>query len=222
MTGFQTRNTNGAVVLDSDDIPISVTASGLVNIPSQWQENPPDYNTPMGNISAMRSNNSGNNDPLLQNDPNRLLWVKMAEGKRIWMPTGFIDLGGVWYAHTTRMTPPTAESGFLDVFDGAGKRVWSAIQAAKVPRITGFLTIPPNYDLKNNIYQQAVPYSPYLLASIIPGAYSISEGVGGMEGLLFRYQNGYLQCCYAGSGNWVGARRANGIKIPYAIISVAP
>jgi hypothetical protein len=44
------------------------------------------------------------------------------------------------------------ESGYLDVFNGAGELIWSAVSASKMPRIMGFFDVPPGYDLQNNTF----------------------------------------------------------------------
>lgn len=118
----------------------------------------------------------------------------------------------------THFNLPVAK-GYINIWNAKGELIWSDAQAAKIPRIVGFFTIPPNFDLDNNVYQQNIGLDKFILASMCPGEISDDGTVAGWSGLFFRMVNGTLQVQWLNKyqKTWAQTFKATGMKIPYAI-----
>lgn len=113
------------------------------------------------------------------------------------------------------------ESGYKDVFNANGELVWSAVMAAKIPRIIGFFDIPANFDLDNAVYSQTIGTNVWLLVSSCPGG-NISDdgGITGFSGLFFKFSSGTLQCQWVNKNQqtWANTLKPYGLRIPYGIL----
>ena len=84
-------------------------------------------------------------------------------------------------------------SGVLDVFDGSGQLIWSAVGAASMPRVTGFLEVAGNWPLEGNIASVAPGYNPFFLWESCLGEVSDDGVVNGYSGNLMRWTGSELQ-----------------------------
>jgi hypothetical protein len=211
MSGFQTYNTNGALVVSSDHTGTyyrdskayaAITDAGYFNI-----------NTALGNGTDM----GYVSNPYVA-DAN-LLWFKFNNNAKM------IFNGGSPYATANAGTMArtasniAVTSGYLDVFDSTGKLVWSAVTASKIPRIQGFFDIPANYDLDNTAYSQAIGTNSWLLSSNAPSNMGGDGGTSGYSGIMFKYASGTLQAIWARQNQytWAQMMKPYGLRIPYAI-----
>lgn len=214
MSGFQVFNAAGAVTIDSDYFGTyyrdskqysTVTDAGIYNI-----------TTPLGNTTDM-----GYVSNPFAIDSN-LQWFRFNEGAKTIFCNGSYPLATANSGIMARTgSDVTIVSGYRDVYNAAGKLVWSAVSAATIPRIIGFFDIPVGYDLDNNIYSQAVGSGMWLLASNCPGNLSYGEdSVSGYSGLFFRFSGGVLQVCWINKHqrSWAQTIKPYGLRIPYAIL----
>jgi len=210
MSGFQSFNTAGAKVVDSDFLGTyyrdskaygSITDAGYFSI-----------NTPIGNATDM-----GFAVGPYPNDTN-LQWFKFNNNGKVIFGYPYMTTNAGTMARTGYDV--ATSSGYLDVFNAAGKLVWSAVTAAKVPRVTGFFEIPANYDLDNVAYSQNIGTNTWLLASNCPGNLSADEMGSGYSGLFFRFSGGTLQAVWINQNqaSWAGTLKPYGLKIPFAVI----
>jgi hypothetical protein len=212
MSGFQTYNTAGALVVSSEHTGTyfrdfrdygGVTDAGYFNI-----NNALGNGTDMGYVASP-----------FEQDQN-LLWFKFNNSAKM------LFNGGTPYgtANSGRMVRTGLDvgisSGYLDVFDASGKLVWSAASAAKIPRIIGFYDIPAGYNLDSNVYTQNIG-SNYLLASAACSNVGGDGGTSGYSGLMFRYSGGNLSCIWASQNQrtWSQTMINYGLRIPIAAIS---
>lgn len=217
MSGFQVFNAAGAVVIDSDYFGTyfrdskaygAVTDKGIYNI-----------STPIGS-----SNDMGYVSGVYPVDAN-LQWFKFNNGAKVVFCNGNSPLATENAGSMARTgSDVPIVSGYRDVYNAAGKLVWSAVSAAKIPRVTGFFDIPAGFDLDSNVYTQNIGTNTWLLASNCPAnlSYGDSEGsLTGYSGLFFRFDSGNLQACWVGQSqrSWSQTFRPYGLRIPYAILS---
>lgn len=210
MSGYQTFNSAGAKVVDSDFFGTyyrdskaysSVTDKGYFSI-----------STPIGNATDM-----GFAVGPYPKDAN-LQWFKFNNNAKVIFGYPYMTASAGRMARTGYDVATT--SGYLDVFNASGKLVWSAVTAAKVPRITGFFEIPVNYDLDNSPYSQSIGTNTWLLASNCPGNLSTDGVTSGYSGLFFRFSGGVLQVVWINKNqvSWANTLKPYGLKIPYAIL----
>jgi len=212
MSGFETYNTAGALVVSSDYTGTylrdnkaysAITDTGYYNI-----------NTPIGNGTDM-----GYVSNPYPADGN-LLWFKFNNGAKMMFnggqPYGTANAGTM--ARTGVDVPTT--SGYLDVFNAAGALVWSAVTAAKIPRILGFFDIPAGYDLDNSAYSQNIGSGTFILASATPSNLGGDGGDSGYSGLMFYFSGGVLNAYWPlkNQSTWAGTMKNYGLRIPYATI----
>lgn len=212
MSGFQTYNTAGALIVSSDFTGTylrdskaygAITDAGYYSI-----------STPIGN-----GNDMGYINNPYPADTN-LLWFKFNSGAKIMFnsgqPYGTVNAGTM--ARTGIDVATT--SGYLDVFNASGALVWSAVTAAKIPRVQGFFDIPAGYDLDNSPYSQNIGVGTYLLSSAAPSNLGGDGGTSGYSGLMFAFSGGVLSAFWPrrNQNTWAGTMKAYGLRIPYAII----
>lgn len=212
MSGFQVFNSAGALVIDSNYKGTyyrdtrnytTITDPGYYNISCQ-----------LGNSADMGfvANAFPYDDNLRWFKPNNN--AKMFATGPDWMTA---NAGSVARTHSGL----PVESGYRDVFNAVGELVWSAVMAAKIPRIIGFFDIPANYDLDNTVYSQNIGNNTWILMSACPGGNISDDGaVTGYSGLFFRFQNGTLQCQWVNQNqqSWASTLKPYGLRIPYGII----
>ncbi|MGV8924999.1 MAG: hypothetical protein ACOH2G_04880 [Ewingella sp.] len=212
MSGFETYNTAGALVVSSDFTGTylrdskaygSVTDAGYYSI-----------NTPIGNGTDM-----GYISNPYPADAN-LLWFKFNDGTKIMFNGG--DSYGTANSGTMARTGVDVgtTSGYLDVFNAAGALVWSAVTAAKIPRVLGFFDIPSGFDLDNSPYSQNIGTGTYLLASAAPANLGGDGGTSGYSGLMFSFSGGVLSAFWPRQNQqtWAATMKNYGLRIPYAVI----
>ena len=123
------------------------------------------------------------------------------------LPTGTMSLfnpvdggefcGKYWYApnagtiyHLGQEYPK--QSGYLDVFDGSGNLIWSALSAKNVPRITGIFQVTAQQLLDG--ISLNVGSNPYILMNTLPSLFAPGpQGTGVRGGVFGRYSNNTLQ-----------------------------
>ncbi len=217
MSGFQVFNSSGAVTIDSNYFGTyyrdsrsytSITDRGAYNI-----------TTPIGNTNDMGYvSNSFRPDKNLQ-------WFKFNQGAKAIFCNGDYPLATAnsgMMARTGYDVP--IESGYKDVFNADGKLVWSAVSAAKIPRVIGFFDIPAGYNLDSTVYSQNIGTNTFLLSGLCPGNLSYGEGAEGSNtgysGLFFRFNGGVLSTIWISQyqSTWAGTMRQYGLRIPYAIL----
>jgi hypothetical protein len=213
MSGYQIFNSSGALVIDSDFkgtyfrdsvAYTAITDVGYYNISCQLGNS-----TDMGFVS----NSVAQDDNVRWFKPNNN--AKMFFNGPDWMTANSGSMA------RTRSDMPV-ESGYRDVFNSAGELVWSAVMAAKIPRILGFFDIPANFDLDNTVYSQYIGTNVWILASAIPGGNISDDGtVTGFSGPFFKFTNGTLQCQWVNQlqQTWANTLKPYGLRIPYGILS---
>lgn len=212
MSGFQTFNASGALVIDSnykgtyfrDSVSYgAITDVGYYKIACQLGNS-----VDMGFVAASTRNDGS------------LRWFKPSEGARMLFTGNDWMTANAGIMARTRSDLPV-ESGYRDIFNSAGELVWSAVMAAKIPRIIGFFDIPANFDLDNSVYSQSIGSNTWILVSSCPGGNISDDGeVTGFSGLYFRYSGGVLQCQWVNQNqkSWGATLRPYGVRIPYAIL----
>lgn len=213
MSGYQVFNSAGALVIDSDYKGTyyrdtvnytGITDIGYYNISCQ-----------LGNSTDMGHANAS--VPI----DDHLRWFKPNNNAKMFF-TGpdWMNANAGSMARSRSDMP--VESGYRDVFNSAGQLVWSAVMAAKIPRILGFFDVPANFDLDNSVYSQAIGNNTWILVSSVPGGNISDDGSAtGFSGPFFRFQNGTLQCQWVNQlqQSWASTLKPYGMRIPYGIFS---
>lgn len=216
MSGYQVFNSAGAVTIDSDYFGTyfrdSKAYSSVTDVGSYA------ITTPFGNATDMGYVASAY--PLDKN----LQWFKFNNAAKAVFCNGNSPLATANSGAMARTGSDVAiVSGYRDVYNSAGKLVWSAVSAATIPRIMGFFDIPAGFDLDNSAYSQSIGTNTWLLASNCPGNLSYGEGEGsvtGYSGLFFRFSGGVLQVFWINQNQrtWAQTFKPYGLRIPYAIL----
>lgn len=216
MSGFEVRNDDGIVTVNSDYT--SPLFSSYVASPRMDTVGGIDGDVP--GFGRLRELAPFLDEPNAIHQPGQLNWFRMPVGGwglpgASWFVPGKVNLA------KTR-TDVAVQSGFMDVFDSSGKLIWSAKSAATMPRILGFLTIPPNYDLQNNTLTIAVSGTPFMPLESFMGAISEDqEGVGAKNGIVIKQQSGSVILRYInqnGKNYTQTPIYSKGYKIPYGVI----
>lgn len=175
MPGFEVYNNAGSLVINSDQRHTVVES---VQNPGYTPGQDFDLATPFGNLNQLQSFDNFN--PYLQG---KICWVRFRSvgawgipGAKYFVPNS-VDV-----LFTTYNYQPV--SGYLDVFDGGGNLIWSAISAANMPRILGFIDISPGFDLVNNTYNFNIGLNPWIPINSCPGGITASEYANGYSSLL--------------------------------------
>ncbi|EOC1137413.1 hypothetical protein AAAW31_002307 [Cronobacter sakazakii] len=212
MSGFEVRNSAGALTVNSDykSPLLASSAAASTDTVGDFDLNIPGF----GNLNQLGYVLDDN-----LYSPGQLAWFRLnvngwgVPGARYFLP------GSVFIAKTK--IDLAVESGYLDVFNAQGTLIWSAKSAAEMPRVLGFITIPPNYDLQNNTLTVGVSGTPFYLMDIIPGALAEDqEGVGAKNGIVMKQQSGSVILRYINQNgkNYVNTPLySRGFKIPYAV-----
>lgn len=207
MSGFEVRNQNGAVTINSDQRHTVVVAQGAPSLAATGDMN---RNTPFGNLSTLA--------PFLPASyprSNNLYWFRMNAGAWSFPGAWYFQPGTVNIITTSRVQ--ALQSGYLDVYDGGGGLIWSANSAGNMPRIQALLNIQEmNTD---QVYSVDLSFNPFILLGACPGEASDDGTVAGQSGVLFRWTGGQLQYTWT---NRLGKTFAQvfggrgGLKIPLA------
>ncbi|WP_223565471.1 hypothetical protein [Pantoea sp. OVA07A] len=213
MSGYQVWNSAGALVIDSDFkgtyYQDAVNYAGITDIGYYDISCQLGNSTDMGHVSA--------SVPL----DDSLRWFKPNNNAKMFFTGPDWMTANAGSMARTRSDMPV-ESGYRDVFNSAGQLVWSAVMAAKIPRILGFFDVPANFDLDNTVYSQYIGTNTWFLISSIPGGNISDDGsVTGFSGPFFRFINGTLQCQWVNKNqqSWASTLKPYGMRIPYGILS---
>lgn len=217
MSGFEVRNADGAVTVNSDYK--SPLFSSYVASPRMESVGAVDGNVPgFGRLRELAPFLIGLD---VTYQPGQLNWFRMSVGGWGLPGAGYFVPGKVNIAKTR--IDVAAQSGYLDVFDSSGKLIWSAKSAATMPRILGFLTVPPNYDLEDNILTIPVPGTPFMPLECFMGAINEdNEGVGAKNGIVIKQQSGSVILRYINQNGKSYNKTpvySRGYKIPYGVFS---
>lgn len=211
--GFEVYNDAGALQIDSDNRTTlfsdvrnitGVTDTGYYHIPNPFGG---DY--PFGFLK-----------PSDMPAPGFLHWFQLNPG-------AFCMPGALSFQNNSGRLIRTSrnigiESGFLDVRDSQGNLVWSAKSADLAPRIKGFIDLPANANVDNQVISFTPGFNPWILLNSVPGNISDDGEVTGYSGLVIKWTGSQIQVKYVNKyqnnfANSFGKR--GGLKIPYAIFS---
>ncbi|MCR4457052.1 hypothetical protein [Pseudescherichia sp. L3] len=177
MLGFEVYNSNGALTIDSDNKSIVMsTVKGMGGL------------SDTGFYRFISDFGDGGNLGFLASD------FFPATGLRWYQPqvNGSYCFPGasLFQANTGRFmicsNTTAIQSGYLDVFDGAGQLIWSAASAGTMPRIMDFFTVPSSHDLATTLTLNTAFADPWICISQCPGNISSDGTQGGYSGLLVR------------------------------------
>ncbi|ELY2798278.1 hypothetical protein SNN58_004169 [Cronobacter dublinensis] len=223
MSGFEVRNIAGSVTVNSDyksPLLTNYIASPPFDTTGDWDANIPDMGR-LKDLAYLKDSILYNGGAYNRNyhKPGQIMWVRLNVGGWGLPGCDYYIPGSVNIAFT-RMDA-TVESGYLDVFNSSGQLIWSAKSAATVPRIIGFITVPPNFDLLNNTLTVSVPGRPFFPTDMFPGLLSLDgEGVGGRASLALKQNVDSISLRYDIYNNPPYTENPlyyRGFKIPYAI-----
>lgn len=209
--GFEVYNDAGALQLESDNKSTlfsdirnitGVTDAGYYNI-----KNPFGGGYPFGFLKT--------DD---QPTPGYLHWFRLN--------TDAFAMPGAWsfqnnsgqIIRTTRNL--SMESGYLDVWNANGELVWSAKSANRVPRIRGFIDLPANSPVDNQVVSFTPGFNPWILMNAVPGNISDDGEVVGYSGLIIKWTGAQIQVQYVRNKQNSFAQTfvgRGGLRIPYAL-----
>lgn len=184
MPGFEVYNNSGAMMINSDQKHTIYHSSYT---PTYLNTGDYNLNTPFGNLSALASLNQN-----YWKQDGYLHWVQFLFNGAWGFPgdNSFLP-NSIRVIRTTRNA--SFPSGVLDVFDGSGQLIWSAVGAASMPRVTGFLEVAGNWPLEGNIASVSPGYNPFFLWESCLGEVSDDGVVSGYSGNLMRWTGSELQ-----------------------------
>lgn len=183
MSGFEVFNESGSVMINSDQKHTIMHSSYT---PAMLNTGDYDLATPFGNISELAYLQGGS-----MRQDGYLHWVQFTGGNWGFPSSNMFQPGSIRVIRTTRnMAFP---SGVLDVFDGNGELIWSAVGAATMPRVTGFLEVDGGWPLEGNVASVSPGYNPFFLWDACAGEMSTDGVVSGYSGNLMRWTGSELQ-----------------------------
>lgn len=221
--GIQIFNSAGAVIIDSNYR--STMYESRTVIPGAGAN----INTTVHEVGATDLNMVFGNSKVLGWIPDSLHnsgsihWFQLNQdkwafpGAKMFMPSS----GAI--VKSSRTIP--IASGYLDVFAADGKTLlWSAVSAATMPRVIGYLDIPANFNLDTTTYTKTLgTLNPYFLMAGFPGNFSDDGTVVGYSGLVIKITksgaNFVANVRWVQEHQWTWAEllRSQGYRIPYAI-----
>lgn len=194
MSGFQVYNSSGYMTIDSDyRSTVISTNKGMPTLTDIGNQT--NINSPFGDgvtLGFLPYNFlAGMTGPI---------WFRFSKAAYCFPGAQLFEAGSGTFMNTS--PTGTIASGYLDVFNSSGTRVWSAASAGTMPRITDFITIPVGYDLSTNTLSITPGYNPWICISQAPGNYSPDpEGPLGYSGFQFKWTGSQIQI------RWVQARQ---------------
>lgn len=211
--GFEVYNDAGALQIDSDNRTTLFSdvrdITGVTDIGYYYIPNPFGGDYPFGFLK-----------PSDTPAPGYLHWFQLNPG-------AFCMPGALSFQNNSGRLIRTSrnigiESGFLDVSDSQGNLVWSAKSADRAPRIKGFIDLPANANVDNQVISFTPGFNPWILLNSVPGNISDDGEVTGYSGLVIKWTGSQIQVKYVykyqnNFANSFGKR--GGLKIPYAIFS---
>lgn len=209
--GFEVYNDAGALQIDSENKTTLFSdirdISGLTDIGYYMIDNPFGGKWPFGFLKM-------SDWPT----PGYLHWFRLNPG-------AFAMPGALCFQNNSGQIIRTTrnlgvESGYLDVMNGNGELIWSAKSANRVPRIRGFIDLPANSPVDNEIISFTPGFNPWILMNAVPGNISDDGEVTGYSGLLIKWTGSQIQVKYTRKlqnrfSEAFGAR--GGLRIPYAL-----
>ena len=224
MTGISILNSAGSVIIDSSyrstiyDTRIAIPAAGN-NVNTQLTSvGYFNLGLTFGNLSIC-----GYLPTAMHHSGNMIHWLQLNQdkwafpGAQMFMPSsGYI----VKSSRTKAIT-----SGYLDVYATDGKTLlWSAVSAATMPRVIGYLDIPANFDLDGATYTKTLgTANPYFLLSGFPGNLSDDGQTVGYSGMLIKITKSganfvaSVRWVQQYQWSWAQLLKSQGYRIPYAI-----
>lgn len=184
MPGFEVFNNSGSVLINSDQKHTIYHSAFNIQVGAVGDY---ELNTPFGNLHSLGYANDATN-----RSDGYLHWIQfMSNGAWAFPGSGLFLPGTARVIRTSRnMQFP---SGVLDVFDGSGQLIWSAVGAASMPRVTGFLEVAGNYPLEGNVVSASPGYNPFFLWESCMGQMSYDGVAAGYSGNLMRWTGSQLQ-----------------------------
>lgn len=184
MPGFEVYNNAGSMMINSDQKHTIYHSSFN---PSYLNTGDYNLNTPFGNISSLAYLNQNT-----RKQDGYLHWVQFLSNGAWGFPGSDMFLpNSIRVIRTTRNA--NFPSGVLDVFDGSGQLIWSALGAASMPRVTGFLEVAGNWPLEGNVASVSPGYNPFFLWESCMGEMSTDGVASGYSGNLMRWTGSELQ-----------------------------
>lgn len=177
MAGFQLYNSAGALTIDSQNKSVvvsTVKAMGSLEVIGDSR-----IVSDFGNGSTLGAL------PYPFFPESGLKWFQFfTDGSYCFPGASMYEQGTGRFMICSNTTP--IQSGYLDVFDGAGNLIWSAASAGTMPRISDFFTVPPSHDLKNTLTVNTAIANPWICISQCPGNYSTDGTTSGYSGIVIR------------------------------------
>ncbi|MBC4257792.1 hypothetical protein H8M44_18285 [Klebsiella pneumoniae] len=178
MSGFQVFNSAGAMTINSEN---KGTVASLYNpMPSLTDIGFYRIDSIFGNGSTL-----GFLPPSFYPTNGGLRWFRLTVDGRYCFPGASMFEPGTG-DFMISSSAVGIQSGYLDVFDGGGNLVWSAVSAGSMPRIRSFLTIPPGHDLSSAITFNTSFDSPWICIGQCPGNLSDDGTATGYSGIMIR------------------------------------
>lgn len=211
MSGFEVLNNAGVVLINSDQkhtIFDSVyTPQPLIDVGAY------SLSTPFGDVKALGNLRDGD-----KRKDGFLTWIQFT-GNNQWGYPGadMFSTNAIRIIRTSRNK--ALASGYLDVFDASGNLVWTAASAATMPRIMGFLDVPPSFNLEANVASVTPGFNPFFLWDACYGEWSDDGETQGYSGNLMRWTGSQLQTYWIRRNQRSFSEIFNGrgnLKIPYA------
>lgn len=216
MTGFVCYNSAGAMTVSSDfTYPQIVDAKAVAATIDPATTGALGYNidTPFGNLDRLGFLNTA-----FQPKAGQLTWFKLAAVNNWAFPGGWLFQNNVPFMRTSVGQKVT--SGYLDVYNAAGTLVWSAVSAARMPRILGYMDIAAKFALDTTTATFNVPANAYILMNCIPGNISDDGTVVGYSGIVIKRSSAtqvQLRYISGHQRNWAQSLQAIGLRIPYCV-----
>ncbi|QPJ98885.1 hypothetical protein IDM36_13140 [Enterobacter mori] len=208
MSGFEVYNSNNKLLIDSNNR--STLFYDIRNIGAATDVGSYSVDSPFGTGSTL-----GSTMPAFWSD-GTLRWLQLSPGKYGFPGADMLESSAGRMIRTSRKIG--MESGYLDVFNGSGNLIWSAVSASKMPRVVGFFDVPPGYDLQNNTFAVSVAFNPWILVNNCPGNLSDDGEVVGYSGVMLKWTGSQLLGRYISKNqkNWSQTLQSKGIRIPLA------
>lgn len=209
--GFGVYNDAGALQIDSENKTTLFAdireISGLTDIGYYNIDNPFGGSYPFGFLKIDDSPK-----------PGYLHWFRLNQGAFAMPGAASFQNNSGHIIRTTRNLG--IDSGYLDVRNANGDLIWSARSANRVPRIRGFIDLPANSSVDNDVISFTPGFNPWILMNCVPGAISDDGEVTGYSGLIIRWTGSQIQVKYVRKyqnsfSQAFGGR--GGLRIPYAL-----
>ncbi len=186
MSGFQVFNTAGNQIIDSNTKGTAfsteigfpaLTDIGFFLINSQFGNG-----STLGILSQTFPLDAG------------LTWFRFNRGSYCMPGALLFEANSGQFMRTT--ASGQLQSGYLDVFDGGGRLVWSAASAGTMPRIVDFIDVPAGFNLQDTLITKPMGFNPWICISQMPANVSFDGTAGGYSGFQVRWTGNSVQLTY--------------------------